>query len=230
MRQPLVIAHRGASGSAPENTLLAYLLAFELGAHMFELDVQETTDGHLVCIHDYEIDRTTNGQGAVSDMTLTELKSFDAGSGEKIPLLSEALDMARGRIKVNIELKVLDVEARVLELIRTRKMQHEVVISSFFHDTLSVVRELDTSIPTAALISEEHADFVSLIQNLKANAINPHYDLVTPEFIESAHGNGIGVYAWTVNHQDTMLDMIRFGVDGIITDHPETCLELMRRI
>ena len=230
MRQPLVIAHRGASGSAPENTLLAYLLAFELGAHMFELDVQETTDGHLVCIHDYEIDRTTNGQGAVSDMTLTELKSFDAGSGEKIPLLSEALDMARGRIKVNIELKVLDVEARVLELIRTRKMQHEVVISSFFHDTLSVVRELDTSIPTAALISEEHADFVSLVQNLKANAINPHYDLVTPEFIESAHGNGIGVYAWTVNHQDTMLDMIRFGVDGIITDHPETCLELMRRI
>ena len=158
------------------------------------------------------------------------LKSFDAGSGEKIPLLSEALDMARGRIKVNIELKVLDVEARVLELIRTRKMQHEVVISSFFHDTLSVVRELDTSIPTAALISEEHADFVSLVQNLEANAINPHYDLVTPEFIESAHGNGIGVYAWTVNHQDTMLDMIRFGVDGIITDHPETCLELMRRI
>ncbi|MGQ4911716.1 MAG: glycerophosphodiester phosphodiesterase [Candidatus Thorarchaeota archaeon] len=227
---PYVIAHRGASGSAPENTLRSYELAFEMGAQMFELDVQESQDGSLVCIHDYEVDRTTNGTGAVSDMNIEELRALDAGQGERIPLLSEALDLARGRMLVNIELKVLDVEARVLELVRERRMTQDVLISSFFHDTLAVVRELDESVRTAALVSEEEEDPLGLAVGLSVNAINPYFGLATLEFVNEAHDRGLSVYPWTVNHEDTMTELIALGVDGIITDYPEVCLDIIRTI
>jgi glycerophosphoryl diester phosphodiesterase len=107
--RPVVIGHRGSSAYAPENTLLSYETAWKMKADMVELDVHSTADGGLVCIHDEDVSRTTNGKGLVAELTLKELRRLDAGKGQKVPLLSEVLDLARGRFGVNIEIKVLNV-------------------------------------------------------------------------------------------------------------------------
>ncbi|TFH06840.1 MAG: glycerophosphodiester phosphodiesterase, partial [Candidatus Thorarchaeota archaeon] len=146
MEKQLVVAHRGASGSAQENTLLAFQLAYEIGAHMIETDVQETVDGTLVCIHDYDVDRTTNGTGAIAELTYREIRDLDAGNGAKIPTLDEVLDYVRGKMKINIELKVTGVEKDVLSAVKERNMISEVTISSFLHGTLISTRNLDDRI------------------------------------------------------------------------------------
>ncbi|MFX1369536.1 MAG: glycerophosphodiester phosphodiesterase, partial [Promethearchaeota archaeon] len=103
MRTQLVIGHRGASSEAPENTMKSFRIAWEIGADMVELDVQETADGHIICMHDYDVSATTSGNGMVSELDLEEIQSFDAGENERVPLLSEVLDFALNRIMLNIE-------------------------------------------------------------------------------------------------------------------------------
>jgi glycerophosphoryl diester phosphodiesterase len=227
MASTIVIAHRGASNLAPENTLLAFESAISLGAHMFELDVQETVDNHLVCIHDYTVDRTTNGSGLVSELTLNELRSLDAGRGERVPLLSEALDLARRKIGVNIELKVMDVEAQVLDMISSREMLDEVILSSFLHETLTVVRQKCSSVTTGVLYSRVLEDPLGYAEDLGATAINPLHELVDSELTSAARDRCLAVYPWTVNETNRMTELARLGVDGIITDLPDACLKVV---
>ena len=138
MKNQLVIAHRGASGLAPENTMLAFRTAYNVGAHMIELDVQQTADGKLVCIHDYDVDRTTNGSGAIVELSFREIQELDAGKGEKIPSLDEVLDYVRGRMKINIELKVLDIEKEILSMVQKRNMISDVIVSSVSYTHLTL--------------------------------------------------------------------------------------------
>jgi glycerophosphoryl diester phosphodiesterase len=229
LQKRMIIGHRGAAGHAPENTLLSFATALNLGAHMIELDVQETLDGHLVCIHDRTLDRTTDGSGAVSEMTLQDLRTFDAGLGEKIPLLSEVLDMARNRLKVNIELKTLGVEKRVFDLVNFREMAHEVMVSSFFHDTLIAMKEISSEVETAILINAPKSNLIPYTLELGFNAINPRFSLVSHEMIEEAHNNSLKIYPWTVNDSSQMLELLNLGADGIITDYPNVGVEALKR-
>jgi glycerophosphoryl diester phosphodiesterase len=152
----IIIGHRGASGHAPENTILSFRRALEFGAQMIELDIHETLDGRLVCIHDATLDRTTNGSGEVNGFTYEELLDFDAGEGEQIPLLEDVLKFASGNLQVNIELKVLEVEKQVLDIVERYEMFQDVIISSFSHDTLSTIRSMSERAPIAIFVQDIH--------------------------------------------------------------------------
>ena len=230
MRDCIIIGHRGARGLEPENTILSYQTAIHLGADMIELDVHKTKDGHLVCIHDDKVDRTTDGTGLIAEMSLKDLQQLDAGHNEHIPLLSEVLDFARNRISVNIELKVLDVEKQVIDMVQERDMKNEVIVSSFLHSTLQTIHTIDEEIKTAVLISKKQDDVVQYVQNLHSVALNPLYKLVTPELISQIHAHNIKLYSWTINEPELMTDLAKKGVDGIITDFPNIAIKTLDQI
>jgi glycerophosphoryl diester phosphodiesterase len=219
--RPVVIGHRGSSAYAPENTLLSYETAWKMKADMVELDVHSTADGGLVCIHDKDVSRTTNGKGLVAELTLKELRSLDAGKGQKVPLLSEVLDMARGKFGVDIEIKVPDVEKTILKLVKERRMLGSIIFSSFIHTTLIVIRGLTSEAITAVLYEESMDDPVTYARDLKANAISPLFLILEPAIVRAARNAGLRVYPWTVNDGDIMAEFLNMGVDGLITNYPD---------
>ncbi|MEE9352852.1 MAG: glycerophosphodiester phosphodiesterase family protein [Candidatus Thorarchaeota archaeon] len=227
MRAKLVIAHRGASGYAPENTLKAFRTAWEMSADMVELDVQETSDGHLVCIHDFELPRTTNGEGYVGELTYREIKELDAGQGERVPLLSEVLDFAVGRIGVNIEVKALNVEKLILDLVTERELLDSVMFSSFMHNTVRVIKNLNADARTAIILSEPRDDAVRYALDFGANAINPPFETLTPELVKDAHEANLEVFPYTMNDASSMRKLLSIGVDGLITDLPDVCVKVV---
>jgi len=229
----LNIAHRGASGRFPENTLKAFAAAMDAGAQMCELDVQLTIDGTVVVIHDETVERTTDGRGAVRSMTLEELKRLDAGirfggefAGERIPTLEEVMTLAEGRCGLNIEIKSAGVERKVCELIVGRRALATAMISSFDWDALAVVRHFQPRVRVGLLASQWPARLVGAAFELKAESINPRSDIVTEDLCIAAHERNLSVYTWTVDEPAEMRRLIAFGVDGIMTNYPERLREL----
>ncbi|MFQ5834170.1 MAG: glycerophosphodiester phosphodiesterase [Candidatus Thorarchaeota archaeon] len=230
MTRPIVIGHRGAPVDAPENTMLSFQRAIQVGADMIELDIRETTDGHLICLHDEDVSRTTDGEGTVSELTLTEVRSLDAGQGEKIPLLEEVLDFAKGRISVNMDLKVFDYEEQILRLVEKRGMVGTVIASSFYQMTLEAMRELSTEIRTAILVEHDASDSVRDAIRIEANAINPKFNILTDEIIHETHGAGLSVFPWTVNSEESMTSLLKREVDGLITDDPAKAVQIVKTL
>ncbi|WP_339236389.1 glycerophosphodiester phosphodiesterase family protein [Bacillus sp. FSL K6-1012] len=233
------IAHRGASGYAPENTIAAFDLAAEMNADMIELDVQLTKDRQIVVIHDDRVDRTTNGSGFVKDFTLKELQALDAGSwygpafqGEKIPTLEDVLKRYHKKIGLLIELKghpsQIGIEEEVGQLLGQFSFSINNIVQSFGFRSIQRFRELYPSIPTAVIT---RPNFGMLSRNqLKAckafaNYINIKYTRLNRLMIASAHKNGLKVFAWTVKHQKTAAKLQAMGVDGIVTDYPDYVLK-----
>lgn len=234
-RRPLIIAHRGASGEAPENTLAAFDAAARAGADGVELDVAMCASGDVVVIHDDTIDRTTNGSGRVRDMTLETLRLFDAGrwfdtryAGEVIPTLADVLDLVGETMLVNIEIKTASIkdeglEDGVINLVRHRGLVERVLISSFNPVSLWRMRrrapELRRALLTAPnlpfmLASGWPATFV------QPHALHPHHSQVEEALVRRAHAKGRKVNAWTVDDPDEMRRLCHLGVDGIITNYP----------
>ena len=229
----LNIAHRGASGRFPENTLCAFTAAIAAGAQMCELDVQLTSDGAVVVIHDETVDRTTDGRGAVRAMSLAELRRLDAGirfgrefTGERIPTLEEVMALTDGRCGLNIEIKSAGVERRVCELIAQPRTLATTMISSFDWDALAVVRHLQPRLRVGLLASQWPARLVGAAFDLKADSINPRADIVTEDLCIAAHERNLSVYTWTVDEPGEMRRLIAFGVDGIMTNFPERLSEV----
>lgn len=233
----LVIAHRGASGHAPENTLSAFRKAIEMGADMYELDVRLAGDGEMIVMHDDKVDRTTNGKGKLSEFTLDELKKLDAGSwygpefaGERIPTLREALEAARGKIKVNIEVKESGFEERIAALVDEMKMTEDVLITAFDHGVIVKLKKLNPSLRTGALVGDITPDEMGeRISPLGCDTLNPRYTAVTKSLVRKAHENGLKVYPYTVNDTVSMQMIIKTGVDGIITNYPDTLAALLAK-
>lgn len=244
--RPKICAHRGFSGVAPENTLAAFQRAIDSGADMFELDVLMTKDGEIVCIHDETVDRTTNGKGKVSELTLAEIKRLDAGSwyapefaGEKIPTLAEALDLAKDKIFVNIEIKgeaVTDqieggIEEKILRLVSERGMTHQVMITSFDPRAIRHMRDLDINIQTAMLYNEKlqaNVPPMRILIDTGANGFNLSKSQVTKEIVDECNNAGRPVAVYTVNDWKEMRTLIEMGVDVIITDRPDVAMRLVR--
>lgn len=229
----LNIAHRGASGRFPENTLRAFNAAIDAGVQMCELDVQLTSDGALVVIHDETVERTTDGNGAVRAMTLVQLKRLDAGvrfrtefKGERVPTLEEVMTLAEGRCGLNIEIKSAGVEHKVCELIVRRGALATAMISSFDWDALAVVRHFEPRMRVGLLASQWPARLVGAAFELKAESINPRANMVTEDLCIAAHERNLSVYTWTVDEPVEMRRLIAFGVDGIMTNFPERLREL----
>ncbi len=224
----LKIAHRGASAYEPENTLRAFRRAIELGADMIELDVHLSRDGYPVIMHDATVDRTTNGTGYVRDKTLAELKELDAGKGERIPTLQEAMELVRGKCGLYIELKEREAAGPVVDAIHAEEFRDVIVASS---DPYAVreVKRLDPEVPTSLLVGETEADFVGLASAVDADYIHlcwenksptPH-KLLTPELLSSLHEHGLGVITWHEERPSEIRELIKLGVDGICSDKPD---------
>lgn len=232
----LNIAHRGASGRFPENTLRAFAAAVEAGADMCELDVRLTSDGGLAVIHDDTVDRTTDGRGAVGSLTLESLKRLDAGIkfgaefiGERIPTLEDVFDLAGERIGLNIELKAAGAEPRVCELIRARSAETRTIVSSFDWDALARIRHMAPRIRVGLLASRWPARLLGAASEMNADAIHPRFDMVTEDLCIAAHKRAVSVYVWTVDDPAAMRRLIAYGVDGIMTNFPRRLSEVMER-
>ena len=217
-----IIAHRGARASEPENTVIAMNKAFECGADAVEVDLRFTCDHKLVVIHDDTLERTTNGTGKVSDMTIEQLRALDAGKGERIPELSEALSVAKRYSRpLVIELKEEGMEWQVLEEVTEAGLGDKVIISSFIHTSLRNLKEKAPEIKTGVIIASVPVNPVRLVQDAKADVIFAKYSRITREFIDACVGyEGIEVYLWTVNTIDDLNNAISYGVDGVVTDNP----------
>jgi glycerophosphoryl diester phosphodiesterase len=226
-REKLVIGHRGAPNDAPENTLKGYAAAWELGADMVELDVQETKDGALVCIHDYELSRTTTGEGNVAETELVDIRPLDAGEGEKVPLLSEVLDMAKGNFALDIELKSDGIEKRALDLVKEYDMLGSVVFSSFSENSVLSLKEMNDRATVGLIVKRAEDDALNNILELGLDFVAPLFYQLSEESVSYAHESNLLVYPWTVNDEDYMRQMLDYDVDGIITDVPGVCAQIV---
>jgi glycerophosphoryl diester phosphodiesterase len=225
----LNIAHRGASGTFPENTLSAFRAAIDAGADMCELDVQLTRDGAVVVIHDETVDRTTDGKGEVVALTLEEIQRLDAGAkfkggtikGERISTLDEVFAATSGKCGLNIELKGAGVEAQVAAIMQARNAFADSIVSSFNWDYLKKIQMLHFNIRIALLAEEKPVDLMMNAVAMRAHAINPRWDMVTADLCKAAHERGLKVYTWTVDADARMRALAECGVDGIMTNYPE---------
>lgn len=224
MNKILKIGHRGANGYEPENTLVSFEKAIEMGADGIELDVHLSLDGHLVVIHDETIDRTTSGKGIVNQLTLAELKSVRINEKYEIPTLEEVLDLINQRCFVNIELKNQDTAEKVAQLIEhyisdKKWKNNDFIVSSFDWNALQQVRFLNDDIRIGVLTETDMDLAISFARFMKAEALHPDFQLLTNEYVSTIKEKGILVFPWTVNEIDDIQKMKDFGVDGIITDY-----------
>ena len=278
-----VIAHRGASAYAPENTLAAFAKAAELGADWFELDVRLTQDGRLICIHNDDVEKTTDAAGKAAGYTLAQLKEFDAGSwfgsgfkGERLPTLGEALDLGKAKdIGVYVEIKScwgedaqirevigrieaagnfsnetaaallrliedsgnvnLELTRKCIAAIRERSMQKQAVIQSFSPIVCLIAVCEAPDIRTELLLSdpEEHPEqwpaLVRFGNAINVRGFNANHEAMTPERLEAFHDAGKTVAVWTVDSPGQMKKYARWGVDAIITNKPDVCLDVLQK-
>jgi glycerophosphoryl diester phosphodiesterase len=221
----LHIGHRGARAYEPENTIRSFARAIELGVNAVELDVRKTKDNELVVIHDDKVDRTTNGKGLVSELTLKEIKSFVTDKGEKIPTLEEALDFLDRKVKILIELKEVGVEDKVMKIVKDKGLEDNVIIISFHEEALRRIREINDKVEVG-LIYVKHKDPIKAALDLKANYLLPMYKFVHSAFVKKAHQNGLKVIVWTINTPEEAHEYANKGVDGIASDRPDILKQL----
>jgi glycerophosphoryl diester phosphodiesterase len=240
--RPLNFAHRGASHEAPENTLAAFLYAIELGADGIEFDIQLSSDGEPVVIHDFSLEATTNGSGPVHDKTLAELKALDAGrhfdpafAGQRIPTLQEVIDAVGQRLLLNIELKTATVRddgltAAVVHTIEENHLLDRVIISSFNPLALRRVRQLNPWIPMGLLYAPDLPVPLRkpwLRRLIRFDALHPHYAMVNGEYVHWAQKQGYRIHTWTVDDPGDMWQLMRWGVDLIITNRPDLLRQVL---
>lgn len=229
MKNFICIAHRGASGHAPENTLLAVRKALELGAAWIEVDVH-LVEGQLVVIHDLRLERTTNGQGLVAESPLSYIRSLDAGSGECVPLLGEVLDLVGGHAGINIELKGENTAGPVADLVGLRVAGRSmrldgVIVSSFDPDALLMVKRHQPAIPIGLLLETIPDGYAESAERMGAYSVHVHRKSLDERFVADAHNRGLKVFTFTANSLKEVRRMRQLGVDGIFTDYPELCAE-----
>ncbi len=247
----LVVAHRGGAALAPENTLGAFENAIKLGVDMVECDVHLSKDGQVVVMHDPNVSTTTDGSGLISELTLAEIKKLnDAAkfadkkwSPQVVPTLGEVLDLVKGKVGIQIEIKNTatggrypGIEKQVVDLINARGMTNDVIIISFDFPTLKEVKAIDSRIKTGALV---RADWFMLrspeksvsdaIDPTGADYFMPTASPVNQQIVDAAHARGIKMGVWTVDTQAEMKRYAGFGIDAITTNRPDDLKKALGR-
>ena len=222
----LKIAHRGARGYEPENTLKSFQKALDLNADGIELDVHLSSDGHLIVIHDETIDRTTNGKGSVNTFTLAELKTFLIDDQYEIPTLKEVFDLVNKKCLINIELKGLGTADKVADLIEEYITDQNwnyghFIVSSFNWDLLKETSNLNSNIAIGVLTEEDVEKALAFAEVIEAEAIHPDYQLLNLENVQKMQEKGFLVLPWTVNNPEDIQKIKSYQVDGIISDFPD---------
>lgn len=229
MENFIVIAHRGASGNWPENSLLAFRKALEAGASWLELDVHLSADGEIVVLHDEDLQRTTNGQGLVGMKSFAELRGLEVGQGERIPLLAEVLDLAAGKATVNIELKGQGVAIPVAKLLRQRldaggQPPTDFLASSLNKDELMLFAESLPQIRVAPVADRPDERTWALARQLDAWSVHVAKAAVNPHLIAEAQRQKRKLLVYTVNDPAQVAQLQAAGVDGVFSDFPEQLL------
>ncbi len=222
-----MIAHRGASGQLPENTLPAFERAVALGADMIEIDLHRTRDGAVVVRHDAGLEGL-GGRGEIGDASLDQVRALDAGGGARVPLLDEVLDALGSQIPFNLELKCPGrgayegLEELALEAVRRRRLLESTLFSCFDDAVLARIRERAPDARIGLLFSPRRPEGVlERARRLAAEALNPWHGLVDPGLVERAHAADLAVYPYTVDETPEMRRLLAAGVDGLFTNHPE---------
>ena len=241
-RRPLILAHRGACYAAPENTMAAFRLAAEMGADGLELDAQLCKDGEAVVIHDFTVDRTTDGRGRVKDFTLAELQALDAGgwyaaqfAGQRVPTLAQVLHELGPRLTLNIELKTVTLrsdglEAEVVRLVEDTGLVYRVIVSSYNPVALWRVRRLNPYVSTGILYAPDLPRYLRdrwLQPLVRPAALHPRWDMLNEQTVAAAHRQGLKVIPWTCDKPDAMWRLVGWEVDAIITGRPDLLYDLL---
>jgi glycerophosphoryl diester phosphodiesterase len=236
-----IIAHRGASSIAPENTLIAFERAIELKSDGIELDVHLTKNGVPIVIHDFDLERTTNGTGFIVDHTLESIKKLDAGSwfssnfsDQKVPTLEEVFQLCKStpdNFIINVELKAgskvyPQIEEKVLRLVDQYHLKEKVLISSFDHYAIEKIKNLDEDILTGALFSSAFVSPWRYLSTLKFDAYHTAWHRLDNEIIEGCHKNGLIVNAYTLDDISFAKVLMSYNIDGIITNTPQDLLRI----
>lgn len=246
-----VISHRGANKVAPQNTIPAFEKSIEIGCDGFETDIHLTADGYPVICHNYTIDETSDGKGEVRTKTLEELRTYDFGSyfseefkGTKLPTLEEFLDVSsKGDIEImNIEIKPpldgnLEIVAKTIDAVKEKGLFDKLLISSFSSEVLVECKRIDPNCKTGFLYAPNKPHFyktmllgyVNFAKKIKADYLHPHFAAVTRSYVKKLHKNGIKVNVWTVDNPKIAVKLLKYGVDGLITDLPAMANELVEK-
>ena len=226
----LIIGHRGAAGLFPENTLAGFAGAVELGVDGVELDVR-MAGSEVVVIHDERVDRTTNGTGMVSELGFAELRSLDAGDGQRIPTLAEVLGLVPKHVMVNIELKGSGTALPVADIVVDRVVAGQttdwpsLLVSSFDHDELRRFHEACPRVPCAPLASRWSDNLESVVGALDAWSVNLSQRTATEAHIRAVRSWGLRCLVFTVNDPGRAEVLGAIGATGVFTDYPDRLVE-----
>ena len=232
------VAHRGASGNYPENTLIAFQKALEIGVDEIELDLHMTKDAHLIVMHDSTVDRTTDGTGAIAELTLAEIKALDAGSafgeqfrGERVPTWEEALDLVQGKVRLNVHLKEGgNYERKVAQALREFQMV-EASILACSDESVGIFAAIDSQIECRIFrANRTPEEYIQKSVELGLRTMQPGRDITTREFVQKAHAAGRVVHVFYADTPEDMRAYIEIGVDGILTNYPERLKAILTEI
>jgi glycerophosphoryl diester phosphodiesterase len=227
----LKIGHRGAKGHLAENTLESIQTALDFGVDMIEIDVHRCRSGEIVVIHDFTLDRTTNGSGEIASKNWEILKELKVGGAYKIPLLTEVLDLIEGKCSINIELKGSNTAKATCDVVQdyveNRNWKYsDFVVSSFQVNELFEARKFSEKIPIGVLSKASVSEAIKKGKDLEAVAIHPSIGIVTKDNVRQTKEAGFKVIVWTVNEPDAIARMKEFGVGGIISDFPDRLVKV----
>lgn len=228
------VAHRGASFDAPENTVAAFELAIEQGADVIEADVRQSSDEALLLLHDATVDRTTTGAGPLAEMSATQARGLDAGGGERVPRLRELFEVARDRVRVNLDLKEIGAVEPTVDAVREAGLLDQVTFISFLPEVWDTLDTLSPQSPVVHLV-ESAASLAGLAmgeagtQSVAAGVGIPA-GLVSPELVERMHRHGFGVFAWTVDDEAEMRRLVEADVNGVVTNRPGAFADVLRQV
>lgn len=229
----LIIGHRGAAGTHPENTLGSIEAAIAAGADWVEIDIR-AIDGELVVLHDERLERTTNGHGSVYNLTVDELRRLDAGDGERIPLLHEVFDLIAARCGLNIEIKQADVAPELAALLRQAlralpAWHGKIMVSSFLREPMEEFAALrPVGVELAALSDHNAIATLGFALALGATSLNVSLAELTDSIVAMAHARDLRLLVYTVNETHDLARCHRLGVDGVFTDYPARAIAFLR--
>jgi glycerophosphoryl diester phosphodiesterase len=234
-KRTLICAHRGLSPEYPENTILAFRKAIEIGVDLLELDIQMSKDKQIIVCHDSDLFRCSNEHGLVHNLDYEEIQKYDVGMGEKVPLLSEVLNLIKGtKVGLMIEFKAFEIEQMTLNLVKAHHLEEQVMYGSMFYPIMQELRNLDSSVilyPSVGRLSKyKIEDIIKLVEMVNGQYLNIDYTSITQELIQALREKNIGIHAGTPDEFDNMVRMVEMGADILVTNKPKQIIEHLKKL